>query len=196
MVQTITKPIGGEKNGGTREVIKKTGPKWYPADDVRAPVPSRKHVHKPTKLRAGITPGTILILLAGASRGSRVVFLKQLPSGLLLVTGPYSVNRIPLKRVEQAYVIATSTKIDVSACDVAKFDDEYFKRDKGSKASVVMEVEEEDASKKTPTQEKIADQKAIDAVLVPVIEKVPHLSSYLKVKFTLSKGQYPHEMKF
>lgn len=197
VVEKITKPIGGEKNGGERTVIVKKGPKWYPADDIKRPVPSRKHIHKPTKLRSSIKPGSVLILLTGANRGSRVIFLKQLASGLLLVTGPYSVNRIPLRRVDQRYVITTSTVIDVSGVDVAKIDDPYFKREKGSNMSVVMETDEGPGAKKGGlTEEKIADQKAVDAILVPIIEKEPLMSSYLKSKFTLKKGQHPHEMNF
>jgi hypothetical protein len=60
--------------------------KYYPAEDVvpkKGPTP----VRNPPKLKKNISAGTILILLAGRFRGKRVVFLKQLTSGLLLVSG-------------------------------------------------------------------------------------------------------------
>ncbi|KAG8060452.1 hypothetical protein GUJ93_ZPchr0002g26763 [Zizania palustris] len=108
-------------------------PKFYPADDVKPRAPSTRKAN-PTKLRSSITPGTVLILLAGRFMGKRVVFLKQLKSGLLLITGPFKINGVPIRRVNQAYAIATSTKVDISCVKVDKFDDKYFARDKKTKA--------------------------------------------------------------
>jgi len=105
-------------------------PRFYAADDVAKPRFSRKNRHQPTKLRASITPGTVVIVLAGRFRGKRVVCLKQLqPSGLLLVSGPYKVNGVPLRRINQVYVIATSTHVDVSGVDVSKINDDFFKKE-------------------------------------------------------------------
>lgn len=107
--------------------------KWYPADYIPKKLASAKTARnskKTAKLRKSITPGTVLILLSGRFRGKRVVFLKQLPSGTLLVTGPYKVNGVPLRRVNQAYVIATSTKMDLSDVTLPDIDDSYFVRDK------------------------------------------------------------------
>jgi large subunit ribosomal protein L6e len=106
---------------------------WYPADDEKNKHYKKTPKVKTAKLRKGIVPGSVLILLAGRFRGRRVVFLRQLSSGLLLVTGPYKVNGVPLKRVNQAYTLTTSTKVDIKGADVAKIDDALFKREKKAK---------------------------------------------------------------
>ncbi|KAK9764799.1 60S ribosomal protein L6 [Basidiobolus ranarum] len=194
---TKTVQVNGEKNGKERIVALNKAPRWYPAEDIAQPKASRK-VAKPTKLRSTITPGTVLVLLAGRFRGKRVVCLKQLASGLLLITGPYKVNGVPLRRVNQAYVLATSTKIDLSNVQIdEKFNDEYFKEKKSVKATKTEEeFFDEKQPKKVISESRSADQKSVDKEILTAISQTSHLRSYLNASFSLRKGQAPHAMKF
>ena len=170
--------------------------KWYPTEET-----PKKHApqkQNPTRLRGGIQPGQVLILLAGKHQGKRVVFLKQLPSGELLVTGPYKVNGVPLKRIPQSYTIATSTKVDVAGVedDISSVDDKYFKKDKKK----VAQGEEaffapEQKKKEVPEHKKLA-QKDVDSTILANLKKNTLLKKYLTTKFKLSNGVLPHKLKF
>ncbi|KAJ3302088.1 hypothetical protein HDV03_005432 [Kappamyces sp. JEL0829] len=194
---TKTVKMKGGKNGDSRVVPLVKPPKFYPADDIPKPKASRK-THSKAPLRASITPGTVLILLAGRFRGKRVVFLKQLDSGLLLVTGPHKINGVPLRRVNQAYVIATSTKVDISKVKVdAKLNDAYFNVAKADKVKPTAEaLFGEGREKPEVSAARVADQKAVDTQLLAAVAKVPSLKAYLSTSFALSKGQFPHKLKF
>lgn len=142
--------------------------------------------------------GTVLVLLAGRFRGRRVVFLKQLEkSGLLLVTGPFSLNGVPLRRVNQRYCIATSTKVPVDAKAVKDVSDDLFARDGKAEKRKRFEREtgffkKSESGPSGPSDKRKSEQKRLDATL-----KVPaDVQAYLKAKFSLSAKDMPHAMKF
>lgn len=188
-----------QKVNGTTGPKKAAAPvasgKYYPADDVKVALKNRKAArNNAPKVRASITPGTVLILLAGRFRGKRVVALKVLESGLVLVSGPYKINGVPLRRVSPAYVIATSTSVDVSSVDVSSFDDAYFAR---ASSNDDEEFFAGDAPKSAVVSDKRkTDQKSVDDKLIAAIAAVPMLKAYLNAKFSLTNNDKPHKMIF
>lgn len=95
----------------------------------------------------------------------------------VVFVGPYSLNGVPLRRVNQKYVIATSTSVPLSGVDVSSVDDALFAR-------------EADAAARASTQA------SIDAALVANINKTEMLGAYLQARFTLGKYDRPHLLKF
>jgi len=176
-------------------------PKYYPAEDVAKPKTVRKSI-RPTKLRKSLTPGTVLILLAGRFRGKRVVLINNLDQGVLLVTGPFKTNGVPIRRVNARYVIATSTKIDVKGLNKSILEkiskSEYFTKDKAAKKTgeEAFFKQGEKAEKKQLAAGRADDQKSIDKSILAAIKKEPFLESYLGSSFSLRKGDKPHEMTF
>eukprot|EP01114_Cavostelium_apophysatum_P009081 TRINITY_DN22157_c0_g1_i1.p1 TRINITY_DN22157_c0_g1~~TRINITY_DN22157_c0_g1_i1.p1 ORF type:complete len:245 (-),score=53.27 TRINITY_DN22157_c0_g1_i1:35-769(-) len=196
-VKPITKQFG--KKGQTRTVYPR-GPSSYPtADAARTRAPKKNHPVYKRALRSSITPGTVLILVAGKYMGKRVVFLKQLDSGLLLVTGPVKINGVPLGRIDQAYVIATSTKVDISGVKVPEsVNDAYFTKKAEKKPKTEAQFFADEKKEKTVEKrpERVANQKAVDASIVAAIKKDKALKGYLSSTFSLKNGQFPHQLKF
>lgn len=136
-------------------------------------------------------------MLAGRFRGKRVIALKVLKSGLVLITGPYSINGVPLRRVNPSYVIATSTTVDVSGVDVSAIDDDYFSRAKDAKSTEEEQFFLGDAPKPAVvSDQRKADQQKVDAALLPKVKEVEMLEGYLAARFTLTTNDKPHLMKF
>jgi large subunit ribosomal protein L6e len=123
--------------------------------------------------------------------------LKALSSGLLLVSGPFKINGVPIRRVNPAYVIATTTKVDVSGVDVASITDAYFSRANDAKTEGEDEFFLGDAPKQAVvSDQRKEDQKKVDAALLKAVTAEPMLEAYLAAQFTLTSGDKPHKMKF
>lgn len=177
----------------------KTTKAWYPTTDVKPHFTRKSKAPRPARLRKDIAPGQVLILLSGRFRGRRVIFLKHLKSGLLLVTGPYKLNGVPLKRVNQAYVIVTRTRATLDVLpNAANLTDEMFASKvavkRGTKASEFFE--EPKKKKERITEERRTAQNTVDTVILKAVRATPHFKEYLQNRFALKQGDKPHLMQF
>jgi large subunit ribosomal protein L6e len=108
-----------------------------------------------------------------------------------------------LKRVNPAYVIATSTKVSIEGVN-ANIDDSFFKRERHWTQSELKNASEKRLQKveaaKVATEKwratAKATQKTVDAKLLENIKKVESLRGYLDTRFTLYNNTKPHELRF
>ena len=137
-----------------------------------------------------------------------MILLKALEQGVLLVTGPFKINGVPLRRVNARYVIATKTSVPLDGLDKATVEKvggaDYFQRDKKADKKGSEEAFFDQggsggkggAQKKQVASGRAEDQKKVDKALLASIKKEPMLQSYLGSTFSLRKGDRPHEMVF
>ncbi|KAJ6226668.1 60S ribosomal protein L6 [Anaeramoeba flamelloides] len=133
--------------------------------------------------------------------GKRAVFLKQLSSGLLLVTGPYQINGVPLTRIKRKYVIATKTKVDLGELVVPEeVNDKFFSPKKPinnwEKTEEKFFTKKQELKKVGLNESQTKLQNQVDKSVNDAIKKVQYLKEYLTARFQLQKGQLPHKMKF
>jgi large subunit ribosomal protein L6e len=114
-------------------------------------------------------------------------------------------NGCPLRRINQRYLVATSTRLDISKLKIEdRINDDYFRRVKAEtsnkkaakKDGDIFEAKKEEYK---PSEERKTDQAAVDKQILEIISKHPDasmLKAYFKHTFSLSKGQFPHQMVF
>ncbi len=105
---------------------------------------------------------------------------------LLHLSGPYKINGVPLRRVNQAYVIATSTKVDLSGVKLPEIDDSYFKRSKTNSSSAEETFFSDKPKPAIVSEQRKGDQKAVDAALLQAITKVSLLHVFFSFPFRCS----------
>lgn len=199
---TIVKKIGGAKNGGERVVSlqKKTDVVFTKERVTGRPTKSTFSAHK-RNTRKSIIPGRVVILLAGKHKGKRVVVLKVLQSGLLLINGPFSLNSCPLRRVSQRYVIATQTRVKLDESAIPEhINDLYFRRQLlKNQNRGEGDIFAAKKPKYVATEQRQQDQATVDKAVRKAISQHKdkrQLFSYLRSYFALSSSQYPHRLSF
>lgn len=92
--------------------------------------PSTKKIKKTI---SNLKPGSVLILLSQKLLGKKVILINTTESGLLVVTGPFSLNGISLRRVNKKYTIQSGAELRVEnfnsptlILNSRLFNDEYF----------------------------------------------------------------------
>ena len=196
MAKGLVKRKESRKKNAEENKSLKLKKNWYPVSNLKSHFKRQCKAPKASHISAPLTPGQVVIILSGRFRGRRVVYLKKLESNLLLVTGPYNYNGVPLKRVNAAYVLPTNTKLNINAEIAKNINDKFFDRVDIERTKEEDFFEDKEKKKGRISEDKKKLQTEVDAEVKKAVDGVPMMKEYLRNRFALKNGDKPHLMKF
>ena len=196
MAKGLVKRKESRKKNAEENKSLKLKKNWYPVSNLKSHFKRQCKAPKASHISAPLTPGQVVIILSGRFRGRRVVYLKKLESNLLLVTGPYKYNGVPLKRVNAAYVLPTNTKLNINAEIAKNVNDKFFDRVDIERTKEEDFFEDKEKKKGRISEDKKKLQTEVDAEVKKAVDGVPMMKEYLRNRFALKNGDKPHLMKF
>ena len=196
MAKGLEKRKASRKNNAEENKNLKLKKNWYPVSNLKSHFVRKCKIPKASHISSPLTPGQVVIILSGRFRGRRVVFLKKLESNLLLVTGPYKYNGVPLKRVNAAYVLPTNTKLKVDVEAAKDVKDDFFKKVKIERTKEEDFFEDDKKKSARVTEDRKKMQNQVDTVVKKAVDEVPMMKEYLRNRFALKNGDKPHLLKF
>ncbi|AFN83592.1 60S ribosomal protein L6 [Encephalitozoon romaleae SJ-2008] len=156
----------------------------YMPDDIPKFVEKYKArtARKPRVRRTDLVKGMVVVVLEGVFASKRVVYLKGLEDNLALCAGPKSINGVPLFKIDERYLLATSTVLDINVnVDIDEKDIILTKRDD---YTAPMDVEMTDAEKK------------IDEEIAKVAKEIKFMKSYLSEPFEIDTTRNFYSLKY
>jgi len=151
-----------------------------------------------TRLRKNMTPGRVCVCLIGPYTSKKVVFLKQLDSGLLLCA---CLNNGSVRRFPQKWLLCTSQAVAISGIqkNLTGWTDSSFSVLKTESADDDGDKEDgffdkNASSKNVPAEFQSQVDGTIKAVEGCVDDK--YMTMYLKARFTLESDMGPHATNF
>ena len=196
MAKGLVKRKESRKKNAEENKSLKLKKNWYPVSNLKSHFKRQCKAPKDSHISAPLTPGQVVIILSGRFRGRRVVYLKKLESNLLLVTGPYKYNGVPLKRVNAAYVLPTNTKLNINAEIAKNVNDKFFDRVDIERTKEEDFFEDKEKKKGRISEDKKKLQTEVDTEVKKAVDGVPMMKEYLRNRFALKNGDKPHLMKF